>query len=295
MNEPAEQQLTWVDSHCHLPTDDASARRPNDVEDADADLLVQQAHAAGVAHLVDIGTDLASSGAAIERARRLDGVWATVGLHPHDASRAQDELASLAALIEAERDAGVVVAVGECGLDYHYEHSPRSEQLTAFAAQIEFAHRHDLALVIHARDAWDDTFGVLADVGTPPRTVFHCFTGGPDEARRALDVGASLSFSGIATFPKAPEVREAAAMTPPERYLVETDAPFLAPVPNRGKPNRPAWVTLVGELIAQVRGIDASQAARETTANAAALFRLRDHDLVSGTDGAAAGEVQEQR
>ncbi len=274
MTEPAQRRAVWVDSHCHLPTDDVSARRHNDVEDADAHALVQQAHAAGVAHLIDIGTDLASSRAATKRAKQLAGVSATVGLHPHDASRWEEERAGLAALLEAERNSGAVVAVGECGLDYHYEHSPRTQQLAAFAEQIELAGRHDLALVIHARDAWDDTFGVLADVGTPQRTVFHCFTGGPVEARRALDAGASLSFSGIVTFPKAPEVREAATLTPPDRYLVETDAPFLAPVPNRGKPNRPAWVTLVGELVAQVRSIDAPQAARETTANAAALFRL---------------------
>lgn len=279
MNEPGPllptgQPPVWVDSHCHLPADDVAARRSNDVEDADASSLVAEANAAGVAWMIDIGTDLASSQAATQRAKSLSGVSATAGLHPHDAIRWEEERAGLAALLEEERNSACIVAVGECGLDYHYEHSPRDQQLAAFAAQIELARRHDLALVIHSRDAWDDTFGVLADVGTPARTVFHCFTGGPDEARRALDAGAALSFSGIATFPKAPEVREAVALVPADRYLVETDAPFLAPVPNRGKPNRPAWVTLVGELIAQTRGIDAARAASETTANAAALFGL---------------------
>ena len=130
-----------------------------------------------------------------------------------------------------------VVAVGECGLDYHYDHSPRDVQREVFAAQIALAHAHDLALVIHTREAWDDTFDILAAEGVPERTVFHCFTGGPDEARRCLDLGAYLSFSGIVTFPTADDVRAAAALCPLDRLLVETDAPYLAPVPHRGERN----------------------------------------------------------
>ena len=135
-----------------------------------------------------------------------------------------------------------LVAVGECGLDYHYDHSPRDAQRTAFAEQIALAQRHGLALVIHARQAWDDLFDVLEAEGVPERTVLHCFTGGPEEARRCLDAGMFVSFSGIVTFKNAVEVREAAALCPLDRLLVETDSPFLAPAPHRGKANEPAFV-----------------------------------------------------
>ena len=141
-----------------------------------------------------------------------------------------------------------VVAVGEAGLDYYYDHSPRDVQRAAFAAQIQLAHERRLPLVIHTRDAWDDTFDVLAAEGVPERTIFHCFTGGPDEARRCLDIGAFVSFSGIVTFKNATPIQEAARVVPLDRILVETDAPYLAPVPHRGQPNQPAWVPFVGSI-----------------------------------------------
>jgi TatD DNase family protein len=166
------------------------------------------------------------------------------------------------------------VAVGECGLDYHYDHSPRDVQREVFAAQIALAHEHDLALVIHTREAWEDTFAVLESVGVPDRTIFHCFTGGPDEARRCLDVGAYLSFSGIVTYPSAPELREAAVLCPLDRLLVETDSPYLAPVPHRGKKNRPALVAVVGEAVAAAKGAAPADIAAATWANAAAAYRL---------------------
>src|SRR5207342_3046048 len=130
-----------------------------------------------------------------------------------------------------------VVAIGETGFDFYYHHSPVAEQEAAFRAQIALARQLGIALVIHTRDAWDDTFRVLEDAGVPERTVFHCFTGGPDEARRALDLGCWLSFSGIVSFKNADDVRAAAAITPLDRVLVETDAPYLAPVPHRGREN----------------------------------------------------------
>ena len=128
--------------------------------------------------------------------------------------------------------------------------------------------------MIHSRDAWDDTFDVLADDGVPERTVFHCFTGGPDEARRALDIGATLSFSGIVTFKGAPDVQAAAAICPLDRLLVETDSPYLAPVPHRGRPNQPAWVPHVGQFIADLRDVPVADIARATTDNAAVFFAL---------------------
>ena len=191
-----------------------------------------------------MGTDLETSRRAVELARRHPEVRATVGLHPHDASQLAEQWDALVAL--ARDHADVVVGIGEAGFDLFYEHSARAEQEAAFRAQIALAHELDRALVIHSRDAWDDTFAVLADAGVPARTVFHCFTGGPDEARRALDLGAHLSFSGIVSFKNADDVRAAAALVPLDRVLVETDAPYLAPVPHRGQPNRPAWVVDVG-------------------------------------------------
>ena len=245
----------WADSHCHIDFEGLG------------ETAVGEARAAGVVRLVSVGTDADHSRAAIALAQSHDGVWATVGLHPHEASRSLEPLVPLLA-------AAKVVAVGECGLDYHYEHSPRAAQRESFAAQIGLARERGLALVVHSRDAWDDTFAVLDAEGVPERTVFHCFTGGPDEARRCLDRGAFLSFSGIVSFKGADDVRSAAAVCPPDRLLVETDAPFLAPVPHRGKANRPAWVVEVGRAVAAARGVDPGEVEEISWAATAALFGL---------------------
>jgi len=164
------------------------------------------------------------------------------------------------------------VAIGEAGFDLYYEHSPRDEQETAFRWQIRLAQRLGKPLVIHSRDAWDDTFRVLDDEGLPERTVFHCFTGGPDEARAALDRGARLSFSGIVSFKNARELRAAAAIAPLERVLVETDSPFLAPEPHRGRRNEPALVPVVGAALAAAMGRPVAEVAEATAAGARAVF-----------------------
>jgi TatD DNase family protein len=247
----------WVDSHCHLP-DGA----------AEADAVVDAARAEGVEWLVCVGTDLATSGAAVAIAGRRTDVLATVGLHPHDAVRLADEWEGLVALASTPG----VVAVGECGLDHHYEHSPGPDQARAFRAQIGLAHALDRTLVIHTREAWEETFAILDDEGVPARTIFHCFTGGAAEARACLDRGAALSFSGIVTFKNADDVRAAAAITPSDRLLVETDSPYLAPVPYRGRPNRPGWVGAVGAGLAAARAESVRTVAEATRANAAALF-----------------------
>jgi len=248
----------WTDDHCHLPVDIGEAA-----------VVVEDANTAGVTRMITIGTTLDDSRSAIALAGALDGVWATVGLHPHEA---KDGLDGVEELLSEPK----VVAVGDCGLDYHYDHSPRDVQRTVFARQIELALRHDLALVIHTRNAWDDTFALLDEHGVPPRTVFHCFSGGTEEARRALDVGAYLSFSGIVTFPKADDVRAAAVLCPTDRLLVETDSPYLTPVPHRGRPNRPALVTLVGAAIGNLKGVSAEEMARLTWANADRAYGLGD-------------------
>lgn len=246
----------WIDHHCHLPDDAPSA-------------VVDEAEAAGVVALIDVGTSVASSRAASRRAAADPRVWATAGVHPHDASEGWDGLEEL---LGDER----VVAVGECGLDYHYLHSPREAQLVAFAAQIELGHRWDLPVVVHSRDAWDDTFAVLRDVGAPRRLVLHCFTGGPTEAERCLELGAHLSFSGIVTFRNAHEVQAAARACPLERLMVETDSPYLAPVPHRGRPNRPAWVAEVGSAVAALRGMDVEELSAATVATTRRVYGLDD-------------------
>ena len=254
--------MRWTDDHCHLGhlelEDDSAVRAALDA-----------AAAEGVVRLVDVGTDVVDSTAAADRAARYPEVWATAGVHPHEARHGIEGLEALLARPE-------VRAVGECGLDYHYDHSPREVQQEVFAAQIDLALRHDRALVIHTREAWDDTFALLDEGGVPDRTVFHCFTGGAPEAERALELGAHLSFSGIVTFPSADEVRDAARLCPLDRLLVETDAPFLTPVPHRGRPNHPRLVTLVGQKVAEVRGEAVEVVAEATWINATGLYALPD-------------------
>lgn len=267
--------MRWTDNHCHLGWGDGWDDDEAPVDDrfaAELDEAVADARAAGVERLITVGTDAARSRQAVAAAARHPGVvWATVGLHPHDARNGLDEVV---AVLDDPATAERCVAVGECGLDYHYDHSPRAVQQEAFAAQIRLAHERDLALVIHTRDAWDDTFAILDAEGVPERTVMHCFTGGPDEVRRCLDRGAHISFSGIVTFPKAQDLRAAAALCPLDRVLVETDSPYLTPVPHRGKPNRPALVPLVGAAVAEAMGRSVDEVAAATWTNTDRVYRL---------------------
>lgn len=244
-----------IDSHCHLPL-------------AHAEELVAAAHEAGVDQMISVGCNRASSLEALAVAHAHPSVHATVGLHPHDA---KDGVSSIRDLF----DRPGVLAVGECGLDYYYEHSPRDVQRAAFAEQIALAHERHLPLVIHTRDAWDDTFAILDEV-RPRRAVLHCFTGGPDEATRALELGLWLSFSGIATFGSAGDVRAAARLCPLDRVLVETDSPYLAPEGHRGRKNRPALVTAVGASVADTMGVPVDELAAATWANATTFYRLPD-------------------
>ncbi len=247
----------WVDSHAHLTM---LGRDPADA--------LRRADDAGVTAVVCVGTDAPSSADSVALAAAHPEVRATVGLHPHDASRLDDEWPQLVALADAAR----VVAIGETGLDFHYRHSPDEDQERAFRRQIGLAKTRGVALVVHSRAAWDATFRILEDEGLPERTVLHCFTGGPDEARRALDLGAWLSFSGIVSFRNADDVRAAAALTPLERLLVETDAPYLAPVPHRGEENEPALVPVVGAAVAAARDVEPDVVADATSAAAASVF-----------------------
>jgi len=249
--------VRWIDDHCHLPEDPEQAA-----------VVIAEAAETHVERLVTVGCDVGQSRAYQSLAAAHPGVvWATAGVHPHDAKHGLDGL-------EALLDEPGVVAVGECGLDYHYDHSPREVQREVFAAQIQMAHAHDLTLVIHTREAWDDTLAILRAEGVPERTVFHCFNGAPAEARRCLDLGGHLSFSGIVSFPSADDERAAAALCPKDRLLVETDSPYLAPVPHRGKRNQPAWVALVGAAVAAARDEPVEAVAEATWLNAEAVYRI---------------------
>lgn len=258
--------LRWFDHHCHLWGE------PDEVAQ-----LVGDANAAGVCELIDVGCDVDGSLLAIERARAFEGVWATAGVHPHEAAGGIDGLDELLTVAE-------VVAVGECGLDYHYDHAPRDIQRRVFEQQIGLANRHELPLVVHSRDAWPDTLSILS-AARVDSVVIHCFTGGPEEMHALLDLGCWISFSGIVTFAGAPEVRQAAVECPLDRLLVETDSPYLAPVPHRGRRNRPAWVADVGASVAAAKGRPTAEVAAVTRENARAAYRLArpDHSAAAST------------
>ncbi len=246
----------WFDNHCHLTT---VKRVPAEV--------VAEARAGGVSRMLTVGCDVEDSRQAIDIAAAFENVWATAGVHPHEARNGVDGLEELLG------EDGVV-AVGECGLDFHYDNSPRNEQAEVFRLQIDMANRLDMALVIHTREAWQETFQILDEVGTPERTVFHCFTGGPEEAEACLERGAFISFSGIVTFPGAEELHEAARTTPTSKTLVETDSPYLSPVPYRGQPNRPALVSFIGKEVANLQGISEVEMATASWANGRFLYGL---------------------
>jgi len=253
-----------VDSHCHL--DDKQF-------DTDREQVIERARAAGVERMMAIGTGDGPPDreAALRLARQYPFIYATVGVHPHDASKATPEtFAALASLAAEEK----VLAVGEIGLDYHYDFSPRDVQAAVFVEQLKLAGRVGKPIVIHTREAWDDTLRILRDHWSGGG-IMHCFSGGPAEARQALDLGFHLSFGGVLTFPKAEILREAARVTPDDRLLVETDAPYMAPVPKRGKRNEPAFMVETVRRLAEVRGAAPEHIAELTTANFEKLLFAR--------------------
>jgi TatD DNase family protein len=192
-------------------------------------------------------------------------------VHPHDATTLTDEaLDELEALASDPK----VVAIGEIGLDYFRDLSPRDVQQKAFRRQLALARRLGAPVVIHMRDAHDDVFGILEDAGPPERLVFHCFSGGPADAARGLELGGYVSFAGNISYKNAQDLRDACAVVPLDRLLVETDAPYLAPVPHRGKPNEPAFVPVVGAAVAAATGVPVEEIASATSANATSIFGL---------------------
>lgn len=250
-----------VDSHCHLDF-------PAFADDFPA--MLERARAAGVRTLQTISTRLATVDTILDVASRDPDIWCSVGLHPHEAATEEDVSPDR---IVALADHPDVIGVGETGLDYYYEHSPRERQQESFRNHIEASRRTGLPLIVHARDADYDIVAVLREEyeAGPFPGLIHCFTAGPELARAALDIGFLISISGIVTFKKAENVHAAAREVPLDRLLVETDAPFLAPVPHRGKRCEPAFVARTAAAIAELRQIDPSRLAEATTDN---FFRL---------------------
>lgn len=256
--------MVFIDTHCHLNHPDLQR---------EADSLAACARDAGVGAMIVVGYDVSSSERAVQLAQSLPGVWATVGIHPHDAKSAdEDNLARIAELARQPR----VVAIGEIGLDFYRDLSPREEQQAAFRAQLALAGDLGLPVVIHTRESMAAALELLGADDQRVRGVLHCWSGTREEARRATAGGWWLGVGGVATFPKATELHAVVTEMAPERLLLETDAPYLAPVPHRGRRNEPGYLPLVAARVAELRGSSIEALAEQTTANALACFpRLR--------------------
>jgi TatD DNase family protein len=258
-----------IDSHCHLDAESFAG---------DLSAVLQRARAAGVNQMICIGSghDIRSARSSVALAAQESDIYATVGIHPHDVrGMAESDWTELADLVLAPR----VVGVGETGLDYHYDHSPRELQQAAFRRFVTLARAARKPVISHVRDAHADAAMILREErATEVGGVIHCFSGGVDDARGYLDIGQHLSFSGILTFKKAEDIRAAARFVPLDRLLVETDAPYLAPIPCRGQRNEPSYVIHTLEALARIRGITIQEADRVTTENTRRLFGLRHHE-----------------
>lgn len=257
-----------IDTHAHLY---------NTVFDPDREAVLARARAAGFTRVINIGTDLTTSRQAVEMARAHPGfLYATVGLHPTDTALSEGDLAACLEGLEqlATENRNVVRAIGEIGLDYYWDRSPPDAQQRAFRAQLALAARLDLPVVIHCREALADTLAMVAEHAPELRGVFHCFGGEARDAERAVELGWHVSFAGNVTYPKAVALREAASAVPVERLLLETDAPFLAPQPVRGKRCEPAHALHTLAALASLRGLPAEALAELTTRSAEQLFGL---------------------
>jgi TatD DNase family protein len=254
-----------IDTHCHL-ADEAFA--------GDLDALALRARTAGVMSALCILS--ADAPAELARVPLVAAAWPSVrfaaGIHPHHAGLYADRVDEVGPAVRAASAAGEAVAIGEIGLDYHYDHAPRGLQQEVFAAQLDLALASDRPVIIHTREATDDTVSIIRAAGAAVRGVMHCFTGTVDEARQALDLGFFVSMSGILTFPRSTQLRDVAAFVPVDRLFVETDAPYLAPVPHRGKRNEPAWVVETYAVLAGIRAMTVEELSRHLFDNIAALL-----------------------
>lgn len=249
-----------IDTHCHLH----EANYPLDIGD-----VMQRAHYEGIGKMICVGTSELSSREAVAFAAQHDHVSAALGVHPHDTKDGYDGLADI-----FTADPSNVVAIGEIGLDYFYTHSPREVQITALKTQIELALAHDLPIIFHVREAFDDFWPIFDNYGSKIRGVLHSFTDSQDNMEAAIARGLYIGVNGISTFTKDETQKEMFAAIPLDKLLLETDAPFLTPTPFRGKVNEPAFVRQVAEHHARIRGLSFDEIASQTSANAHALFAL---------------------
>jgi TatD DNase family protein len=254
--------MTLIDSHCHLDFPDFAA---------DLDAVVERARGAGVERMITIGTRVSKAAGVVEIAERYEDVFFTVGTHPHEAAgEGAEDFAAMRAFAEHPK----CVGIGEAGLDYHYDHAPRDVAQRVFRGQIKLARELDLPLVIHARDADDDIAAILTDEMAKGRfrALLHCFTSSRELAEAALGLGFSISFSGVVTFKKSEGLRAIARDVPLDRILVETDAPYLAPTPHRGRRNEPAFVVATAGVVAEARGLEPAALAAATRDNTLSVF-----------------------
>ena len=254
-----------IDTHCHLTM-------PN--FDADRSDVIQRAIDAGISHMITIGTDIEDSKRAIALAEGYEFIYAAVGIHPHDARDITD-IENVSDTIKILASKKKVVALGETGLDYHYMHSPAEIQQEHFRLEINLAKSLGLPVIVHSREAKEDTLRILKEEKVEVTGgVLHCFSGDMDMAEKALNMGLYISFSGVITFKNAKKMHDIVKAIPLNRILIETDAPFLTPVPHRGKRNEPAYVKYTAEKIADIKGISLEELGKTITDNAARLFRL---------------------
>lgn len=252
-----------IDTHCHLDANRFDDDRPE---------VLRRARDAGVERMVTIGCDVAGSERALGLAKTHADVFCSAGVHPHEAEKAEDGFVDALKAIAAHPKC---VAIGECGLDFYYDHSPRERQAEVFAAQIRLAVELQLPLVIHVRDAWDDCLRILREENAEKTGgIIHCFSGSLDQAKRSLDLNFYISIPGIVTFKKAGDLPLVVDECPRDRLLVETDSPYLAPKPYRGKRNEPAYVAHVAEKVAEIWGDDVENVKRVTGENARRVFRI---------------------
>lgn len=258
-----------IDTHTHLDFESF---------DPDRDEVMQRAREAGLGAIINVTLEPSRLAQGLELARRYRGVYITAGIHPHEARRWAHRLPEAEAAIKEALGQDEVVAVGEAGLDFYRDRSPRADQEAVFRAQIRLAAAHDRPLIIHNRQADEQVLRILDEEGpVPAGVVIHCFTGDENFARRCARRGYYLGFGGVTTYPGAPEVRRAAAVVPARQILLETDCPFLAPQTRRGKRNEPAYVAEVAAVVAEARGAEPEQIIRETTDNARRLFGIELH------------------
>ncbi|MGQ9813750.1 MAG: TatD family hydrolase [Candidatus Roseilinea sp.] len=261
MQPATTSPLMLFDTHCHL---DVAAF------DLDRNDVWARAQEAGVARLVNPAYDLASCRRAIKLAGEHAGIYAAVGIHPNDCTAFDDDLPALRELVKQPK----VVAIGEIGLDYHWDRTTPAQQATAFVAQLALAREFNLPVIVHCRDAYDDTLALLETHARGLRVVLHAFAGRIEHAERALQNGWHIGIGGPVTYRKAENLREVAGAIPLERMLLETDSPYLPPHPHRGQRNEPARLALVAESVSQVRGVSLKRVADETTSAAMTFFGL---------------------